>query len=244
MRALERVIGILEAVADSDDSATASLVAERMDLSLSTTARLMREMAEEAMLERNGNGYSLGTRLLSIVQSAGGSEGLSGLALPVMQRLCEETGETVSLHVRRFDQRVCTAVAESSHPIRRVVPVGFVQPLHLGATGDVLMAGLTEDELTRYLSTLGLTAAKEKSMRNAIATTRKVGYSIAEERWTEGLSGIAAAVMAHGRVVAALSVSGPASRWNTDAMNDARSVILEGAQAISERIRPTTRLTD
>jgi len=244
MRALERVIGILEAVAEYNNSATASAVAERMDLSLSTTARLMRDMADEAMLERNGNGYRIGTRLLSIIQSAGPSEGLSGLAQPVMQRLRDQTGETVSLHVRRFDQRVCTAVAESGHPIRRVVPVGFVLPLHLGATGDVLMSSLTDEEIITYLAGLYLTSAEENALRGRVADVRKKGYAIAEERWTEGLSGISAAITSQGRTVAVISVSGPASRWDAKAMGQSQGDVMAAATAISERIRPTTRLTD
>ncbi|HWV83811.1 MAG TPA: IclR family transcriptional regulator [Capillimicrobium sp.] len=244
MRALERVIGILEAVAESGDTATASVVADRMGLSLSTTARLMREMADQAMLERNGHGYSIGTRLLSIVQTAGPSEGLSGLATPVMMRLRDQTGETVSLHVRRFDQRVCTAVCESAHPIRRVVPVGFVLPLHLGATGDVLMSGLTEEELTTYLAGLYLSSTEEKTLRERIEVARRQGYAIAEQRWTEGLSGISAAITHQGAVVAVISVSGPADRWNAAAMEASREDVVGAASAISERIRPTTRLTD
>ena len=52
MRALERLIAILEAVADHSSDATTTSISTRVGLSLSTTARLVRELEQEGLIER------------------------------------------------------------------------------------------------------------------------------------------------------------------------------------------------
>ncbi len=241
MRALQRVIGILEAVAELDDPVTASAVADHLELSLSTTARLMRELADEELLERTGSGYTIGTRLLGIVQSARQPHTLAELALPPMQGLRDETGETVSLHVRQFDQRVCIAAAESPQAVRRVVPVGYSVALHTGATGEVLLSNLSDADLDNYLTGLHLSAKARRETRNRVEAARNQGWALGVDRWTKGLSGIVAPVFRQSEVVAAISASGPSERWTRAVMTRHLPALLAAASTISQRVGPMTR---
>ena len=52
MRALERLIAILEAVADDSVAATTTAISTRVGLSLSTTSRLVKELEQEGLIER------------------------------------------------------------------------------------------------------------------------------------------------------------------------------------------------
>jgi DNA-binding IclR family transcriptional regulator len=243
MRALQRVIGILETVAEVREPATASVVAERLSLSLSTTARLMRTLSDEELLERNGAGYTLGTRFLALLSTARQPDTLSEIALPAMQTLRDQTGETVSLHVRRADQRVCVGVAESEQAVRRVVPAGFSVPLHQGATGEVLLAGLTDLELEQYVETLQLSPKHTRELLRRVSSTRAEGWSIGIERWLSGLSGIATGVFRQSELVAAMTVSGPASRWDEAAMRRHLPALLAAAQETARHLGPTTRIS-
>src|SRR5215470_8104426 len=142
MRALERLVAVLETVAAGRGPVSPSAVAGKIGLSLSTTSRLMGELAQEGMLElADGRGrYVLGPRLISLAHAALDGRDLAEVATPLLRDLRELTGETVALHVRRNGDRVCIANAESRHQVRRVVPVGATVPLHTGATGEVLLA--------------------------------------------------------------------------------------------------------
>jgi DNA-binding IclR family transcriptional regulator len=108
---------------------------------------------------------------------------LPTLARPALERLREVTGESVQLYVRRGDQRLCVAAIESPHGLRTIVAVGALLPLDRGSAGRAL-AG-----------------------EAAGAWVESV-----EERQV-GVASVSAPVHApDGRVVAAVSVSGPVDR--------------------------------
>ena len=232
MRALERLIAILEAVADSPGPATAAATADRVGLSPSTISRMMRDLAEYGLLQRlepNGS-YVLGTRLVEIVRSALRPTDLVEAAMPVMKELRNSIGETVALHVRRMNTRICVAQVQSLQPVRRVVPVGFTVPLHYGATGEVLLGGMPTAELDEYLGTLGLSGPERRSLMDRLTLLNERGWLAATDSWAKGLAGIAAPVRVAGRTVASLSVSGPSNRLD-EATIEATGPLVAAASA-------------
>ena len=101
VRALERFAAILEAVAENGGDASPKTVSTHTGLSLSSTSRLMRMLADDGFLQRQGKSgaYSLGGRFLAIARSSNDDDGILRQALPLMEALRDSTGETVSLHV-------------------------------------------------------------------------------------------------------------------------------------------------
>jgi DNA-binding IclR family transcriptional regulator len=139
-----------------------------------TAHRLAVALEAHGMVRRDGDGrFVLGSRLLP----------LADLARPALERLRDETGESVQLYVRQGDQRVCVASLESPHGLRTIVPLGATLPLDRGSAGRVLQDERVDD----WVQTV-------------------------EER-EPGVASVSAPVRdAHGHVVAAVSVSGPIGR--------------------------------
>ena len=229
MRALERLIAILEAVADQPSDATTTSIASRVGLSLSTTSRLVRELEQQGLIERTyeSGPYTLGRRFLALARSAIQPASLINAALPVMEELRDSTEETVSLHVRQRDLRVCIAQAESRRQVRRVVPVGFEVGINVGATGEVLLAGFPAPDLAAYVESLGLSQT-DRAGRD--------GWALTVDQVEQGLSGLAVAVNAGDDTIAALSISGPSARWTVSVMRATVPEVLEGARRISLRL--------
>lgn len=238
MRALDRVIAILEAVAAGGGPVSTAAVASQVGVSLSTVSRLMRELAEQGLLDREGPSgtYMLGDRLMALVRTATEPSDLLRIALPVMASLRDKTQETISLHVRSGDSRVCIAEVQSLKPVRRVVPLGLVLPLHFGATGEVLLAGLPPAVIRDYLTRVKLPAHESKALRSRLDECRKNGWSMAIDSWAEGLAGIAAQVRSGDTAFASLAVSGPSFRWTASAMNQHREAVVAAARSISVRM--------
>ena len=108
------------------------------------------------------------------------------LAGPALARLRDATGESVQLYVRRGDQRLCVAALESPHGLRTIVPVGALLPLDRGSAGKVL----------------GHDADAERR-----------GWAQSVEERQRGVASVSAPVHdVSGRVIAAISVSGPIER--------------------------------
>ena len=188
MRILDRITAILEAVADSPDPLPPAVIARTLNLPLPTVSRLTRELASWRYLqvEERSNCYSLGSRSLAWGYAARPAR-LMTTIVPEMERLRDATGETVSLHVRSNDLRVCIAEVQSLELVRRVVPIGLVIPLHFGATGRVLLAFALPDFISTYMAKLGLAPTAERVLLKELELIREQGWSMAIElldQWT------------------------------------------------------------
>jgi DNA-binding IclR family transcriptional regulator len=111
--------------------------------------------------------------------------GLPALARPALEALRDATGESVQLYVRRGDLRLCVEALESPHGLRTIVPVGALLPLRAGSAGKVL---------------------------GGDAGVLKRGWAESVEERQKGVASVSAPVYEDGRVVAAVSVSGPVER--------------------------------
>lgn len=237
MRTLDRIIAILDSVAASDGPVAPAAVARLVNLPLPTVSRLMRELAQRRYLQGKhpANTYALGMRLLELSYAARPTNLFNSL-VPEMERLRDAADETVSLHVRSGEQRVCVCEIQSTQSVRRVVPVGLIVPVHFGATGIVLLAGAPAAFVQGYIRKLGLDTQAERALHEHIAQTRERGWMMAEDSWIAGLAGLAAPVLEGDRVVASLVVSGPTFRWHRATMVHCVDALLAAARRGAARL--------
>lgn len=209
---MQRVVAILESVAGSHGAATPARVSTDIALSLSTVSRIMRDLAEEQMLDRLDDGtYLVGSRLFTLVRDArAGGDAMSTIHR-VLGELRDRTGETASLNVRRGENRVCIASVDSRHELRRVVPVGDVIPLVGTATGHALMAELDAAEQTALIDRARATPSRVDLLAHLRETAER-GWAVQADGVLAGVTGVAVPVRAGGRVVAAVTLSGPTTR--------------------------------
>lgn len=212
MRSMQRVVAILESAARAVTPTTPARVAAETGLSLSTVSRIMRELAEEEMLERSADGkYLLGTRVYNLVASTPVRGDRSVAINRILLDLRDLTAETVSLHVRRGDQRVCVASATSRHQLRRVIPVGEAINLVGTVPGDIFLTRATEAERDALVSAVLSGPARARQLKR-MRFAAEHGYS-AYDAESVGLTGIAVPVWSGDEVGAALALSGPSMRF-------------------------------
>lgn len=192
------VLGAVQAGAGS----LAALV-EHTGLSRATVHRLAVALEVHRLLARDREGrWRLGSRLAEL---AGGSAGdaLLDRAAGVLARLRDTTGESVQLYRRQGDRRVCVAAAERGSGLRDTVPVGTSLPMTAGSAAQVLLAWAPEDPLVRSAAFTPRTLSEVRR--------RGWAHSVAERE--SGVASVSAPVRTRdGRVLAAVSVSGPLER--------------------------------
>jgi DNA-binding IclR family transcriptional regulator len=238
MRTLDRLIAILETVATSERPVSPARVAEVVGLSLSTVARLMNQMAHRQLLdrsERNGT-YTLGARLFAIARAGAEQHDLRRLAQPLMEQLRDVTGETVSLHVRTGGRRVCIAEVPSRHEVRRVIPLGLSLSLYGSATGEVLLAGAPVRERQDEIDALGLSPKERSALEARLERIRQEGWAILVDEAVKGVAGLSAAITDGVSTVAALSVSGPSSRFTERVARSHVDALLQATSELSVRV--------
>lgn len=185
---IDKAMALLAAV-EREPHALAGLVAAT-GISRPTAHRLAVALEVHGMLRRDAEGrFVLGPRALVLGQAAARSYPLRDAALPALAELRDVTGESVQLYVRDGDRRVCVASLESPHGLRTIVAQGASLPLDVGSAGAVLR----EDT-----DTLARGFAESVAQREA------------------GVASVSAPVWAGGRVVAAVSVSGPIERLSRE----------------------------
>jgi len=134
--------------------------------------------------------------------------GLPLLARPALEALRDETGESVQLYVRRGDRRLCVDALESPHGLRTIVPVGALLPLDAGSAGKVLR-------------------------EDAVALRR--GWAESVEERQRGVASVSAPVRENGRIIAAVSVSGPVERTTRTPGRRYAKAVVRAARAVEAR---------
>ena len=239
MRSMQRVVAILESVAGSHGAATPARVSTDVGLSLSTVSRIMRDLADEQMLDRLDDGtYSVGSRLFTLVRDArAGGDAMSTIHR-VLGELRDRTGETASLNVRRGDSRVCIASVDSRHELRRVVPVGDAIPMVGTATGHALMVELDPDEQTALIDRARATPSRVDLLAH-LRETAEHGWAVQADGVLAGVTGVAVPVRSGGRIVAAVTLSGPTSRMPAPVVEQVVPDIDDAARRIAPWVPET-----
>jgi DNA-binding IclR family transcriptional regulator len=203
---VDKAIGVLAALERGPQS-LADLVAAT-GLSRATAHRLAVALEAHGLVRRDEDGrFTLGLRLIGLGHAA--AEALPGWldARPALARLQEQTGESVQLYVRDGDMRVCVESLEAPHELRTIVPVGARLPLDRGSAGRVL--------------------------RDAAPA----GWIESVEERQAGVASVSAPVVdPSGRVVAAVSVSGPVDRTTRAPGSRYGAAVAEAATRISRSL--------
>jgi len=206
---LDKAVSVLAAV-ESGPATLAQLVAAT-GLARPTTHRIAVALEHHRLLARDVQGrFVLGPRVAELA-SAAGEDRLLAVAQPVLNQLRDITGESAQLYrfaggVRGADVRVCVAAAERASGLRDTVPVGSALPMTAGSAAQVLLAWEEGERMHRGLRGAKFTAT-------TLAGVRRRGWSASAAEREAGVASVSAPVRgAGGKVLAAISVSGPIER--------------------------------
>jgi DNA-binding IclR family transcriptional regulator len=219
---LDKAVAIL-AFLSGDGPATLSEVVDGTGLPRPTAHRLLTALEAHHLVSRRGGRYALGLRLLGWGNRAAGV-GLVERALPVLEALRDESGESTQLYVREGEQRVCVAAVERATGLRDTVPVGAIMPLARGSAGKVLLAWAPGGVDRRP------DAAQLRGIR-----LRGWAESVAERE--AGVASVSAPVFGEdGRLRAAVSVSGPISRLGESPGQRLSQLVVGAARKIERNL--------
>ena len=199
---IDRVVLVLGCFRADDERLGVSELARRAGLPKSTVSRLVSELVDHRYLERDGAGVRLGLRLFELGQLATRPNALRALAVATMADLRDEIGETVQLAVLDGADVLCLGVLHAARGPRRPAEVGTRSAARLSAAGRVLLAHAPSPGA----ADLGPREAAELAVE--LAEIRERGIAFDVEAGSGRIVGVAAAVLAGGEAVAALTASG------------------------------------
>ncbi len=207
--------------------------------------RLLVTLEEHGFVRRIGQNYSIGHRVLVLASRYDLETALDKMAVPILERLRDITGETTQLAVLSDWQVVYIARVLSHQPIAYMRShTGTVLPAYCTGLGKALLAAKPTAEVEAWARTQSfprLTPTSITSAKALLAELKKIrtrGYSIDDEERELGVRCVAAVVRDRtGNAVAALSIAGPPERLPSELEgSDVAKAVVDCAARLSERL--------
>jgi DNA-binding IclR family transcriptional regulator len=237
IQVIERMMHLVDTLAGHSTPVNLKQLALQTGLHPSTAHRILGVMVDNRLVDRVEPGtYRLGIRLLELGNLVKSRLSVRQEALPYMQRLHQDLGETVNLSVRHDDEVVYVERTAASSSMMRVIHIiGARAPLHITAVGKVFLSNDSLEKSLQYMQRTGLpkytenTLADAGSLGHELEKIRDQGYAIDNEEAEKGVSCIGAGIYNdEGRLVAGLSVSAPSDRlekaWAAQVKQAAESI--------------------
>jgi DNA-binding IclR family transcriptional regulator len=244
LKSLRKAIRVLECFSLQEPRLPLTDIARKVELPLSTTHRILTTLRAVGIVEQEGDRdhYRLGLKLLELGSMVLANMEVHREALPCIEELVRETGETVHLGVFDGSQVVSIEKMDSPHGLASNVTIGKAAPAYCTGVGKALLAfqpaevvdRLCHAQLTAYTPQ---TLTDPEKLRKELAQVRAQGYAVDNMEHQADVRCVAAPIRDHsGRVVASLSVSGPATRIAKGRIPALAARVREVAAKLSARL--------
>ncbi|MEV4802251.1 IclR family transcriptional regulator [Nonomuraea sp. NPDC049421] len=243
VQSVERALDVLEALAEHGGEAGLSEIAARTGLPYGTIHRLLQTLLSRGYVRQESDRrYALGGGL---VRLGGIAESMVGVwAQPYLTKMVELSGETANLAVLEGDFVVYVAQVPSPRRLRMFAEVGRRVLPHSTAVGKVLLAGRPAAEALAVFERTGMprrtpnTITELPAMQAELEAVGSRGYALDLGEEELGVHCLAVPVRDGSRVVAAMSVSGPAERIDALDRDELAAGMREIASQFGDELGP------
>ncbi|MGM4903419.1 IclR family transcriptional regulator [Tardiphaga sp. 866_E4_N2_1] len=225
---VDRALAVLQIIVANEQPVLLEDLARRAGLNGGVVYRLVRSLVAAGFAYRSeSGGYGVGAELVSISVLVSSRIDLRRAMRPIMQAIVDQFGETASLHVQSGEKRICVEVVDGTHAVRRVVPIGESLPLYAGETGRVFLSLLPDPEQKTFIQLAVASGISEALLIRDISFVRRKGFFIGVGERTPNVGAVSVAINSPDGLLGVLTISGPASRWTRNAMEQAVPQIIE-----------------
>jgi DNA-binding IclR family transcriptional regulator len=237
---VRNALHLLEQFSYTEPVLGVSELARRLGLAKSTVHRMLTTLLDEGFVRKTGDGrYRLGFRLYELGQLVVSSLELREVAHPTLERLRNDTGETVHLAVLEGADVVYLERFESPSTLRLFGRLGRRMPAHSTSSGKCLLAYSPPDVIDAVVAA-GLprlaprTITSRAMLVRVLRQVRRDGYASSIDESEPGATSVAAPVFGvDGTVIAAVSVAGPSQRIPPESIPRCSRLVRRAADAIS-----------
>jgi len=236
---------LLIALGGHPEGASLSRLADELGFPVSTTHRLLQAMVPPGFVQVDDERrtYELGLTVFQLSHRVARVRTLSELALPVLRRVTEVSGEQTLLAVRQGGDLVYLEKVEGRHQIRNHAEIGQQGHLHSSSMGKALLAWLPEDERAEVVAGLHLgrhspnTITDRRRLLEELEQTRRRGWAINEEENEEGIRSSGLPVIGpRGRPVCAICITAPVFRCSRELMDSYVPLMQELVREMEARL--------
>ncbi|WP_457973029.1 IclR family transcriptional regulator domain-containing protein [Arthrobacter sp. D1-17] len=213
VKSVEKAFDVLLAFTPEQPRLTVSQIASQTDMTRASARRFLMTLTDLGYLRADGSTYELTARSLDVGRSFLAGLTLPKVAEPHLRALAKTLNETTTLCILDGSDVVYVACVPSPRLLSVSITVGTRFPAWATSMGRVLLGGLPDPELEKYLQEVQLqrftdrTVGTADQLRAEVETARSKGWSMVSEELEEGLRGVAVPVWRGNGMVAAANVS-------------------------------------
>lgn len=241
-----KVVPILEAVVAADQEGIGVReVSRRTGIDKSAVSRLFKQLEDVYVVQQSGSSgrFHVGPRLSALAAMVRDSRSMWRVAEPLLRQLVRQFDETCYLIMREGQQVRFAERVECRQTIRYVIEQDETSPLHAGAAGRAILAGMSDEEVEEYLRTAELVPITDRTItdpvriRSTSRQDRKNGYAHSVgERVVEGVGVASPFFRADGCCIGALLWTCPSGRFSGDVLPDVIAAVTDACGDLSARL--------
>jgi len=219
--AVQRGFEVIKVLRESG-SVHISDVAEALDIPMSTAHVHLKTLESVGYVIQDNSGYHLALRFLRDGAIARSDLRVYSAAKSEIKDIANTTGEVANLGVEENGQRVIVYQSEGSEAVYDNAPVGEYTNMHWTALGKAILAELPSEYVREIIDHHGLPVATDSTIDEAeklleeLETIEQRGFALEDEERRSGIRSVATPLNVDGRVVGAVSLSGPKERFDDD----------------------------
>lgn len=245
-----KIFAILEYFVERSGDAKSVLfveVAGAVPFARTTVHRILYSLEKLGYIEKDGTRarYELGAKFFELSGPAIHFRRLQSVSKSVMQNLLLRFGETINLGVLDDGQVTYIDVLQSPSALRIAAVPGERNPVHSTSLGKAMLAFMPENEVEAILDRQPMikrtprTITQKKHFLEHLASVRESCIALDMEENLTGVICVAAPIHDQsGRVIAGISISGPASRMDSK-LGTIQEELKESAQDITRMLSPS-----
>ena len=245
-RALPRCSTFSNTLVRSKRAVSVSELARKTEINVSTAYRLLQTLMARGYVgqEQANRGYVIGHRFFQLGSAYLEGNDLASIARPHLEALRDEVHETAYLVAFSEGEIVHLCKSGGKQAVSASARSAVREPAYCTATGKVLLSGLTQDELKKYLERVELractpqtTTSKAQLLRD-VEKVRASGFAIDIEEFVPNLCCVSVPIRdgEAGPIVAAISIAMPKARFKRAQVPGWRALLQDKALIISQQV--------
>jgi len=214
-QAIDRASTLLIHILECATPPLPSQLSRAYEIPKSTTSRILSALERQGLVRRDRAGaFVAGDVLTAFARTQNQDSVLVARMHSALEKLAHTTGETANLAVASNGEMKLIDQVDGHYLLGATNWVGKRIPYHASALGKILLAyGAATIPMGRLEKLTAKTITSRPRLLSELESVRKKGYATITDELEEGLVAVAAPVReSDGRVVGAISISGPSPR--------------------------------
>lgn len=245
MQSVQKAIVVLKAFTKEEPTLSLTELHKKTGISVASLQRFVTTLVVEGFLHKDEKTkhYQLGLALAFLGRQVEADSSLLIAAKPILQRLNEQVGESVSLNILDGNERRCLFNIDSKHSLSARAYVGDRAPLYAGASAKSLLAFLPEEQLHSYLQDVELvpitahTITDMQALQQQLQQIRADGYAKSCSERVLGANSISVPILAGARQpIASVTIVIPEVRYKQYEEDELLMLVKQAAHQIEQQL--------